>query len=148
MGERITPELVSMRQLTPYRLYLGTALDARDVRRLYEAEIAAVVDLALEEKPAVLGREMIYCRFPLVDGAGNPAAVLRAAVEMAEWLIEQQVPTLIACGAGMSRSPAVVAMALAKLSGQLPDESLASIVAGHPHDVSPLFWDELMRAMA
>jgi hypothetical protein len=48
----------------------------------------------------------------------------------------------------MSRSPAVVAMALAKRSGQSPDESLARIVAGHPHDVSPLFWDALKRAMA
>jgi protein-tyrosine phosphatase len=137
-----------MRPITPHRLYVGTALDARDVRRLYELEIAAVVDLALEEKPAVLGREMIYCRFPLVDGAGNSAHVLRTAVEMTKRLIEQQVPTLVACGAGMSRSPAVVAMALAQMQGIEPDQCLASLIVGQPHDVSPLFWDELKRACA
>ena len=95
----------------------------------------------------MLGRDMIYCRFPLVDGAGNPAVVLRAAVEVTQRLVEQQIATLVACGAGMSRSPAVVAMALAKLSGQSPDETLARIIAGQPHDVSPLFWDELQRAI-
>jgi protein-tyrosine phosphatase len=137
-----------MRPITPHRLYLGTALDARDVRRLYELEIAAVVDLALEEKPAVLGREMMSCRFPLVDGAGNAAHVLRAAVEVTKRLIEQQAPTLVACGAGMSRSPAIVAMALAQMQGIGPEESLASLIVGQPHDVSPLFWDELKRACA
>src|SRR5262245_46533555 len=78
----------AMRQIHPYCIHVGNALDARDLRRLYEAEIAAVIDLALEEKPAVLGREMIYCRFALVDGAGNSPIVLRAAVEMAQRLVE------------------------------------------------------------
>jgi protein-tyrosine phosphatase len=137
-----------MRQLHPYHIYLGNALDARDVRRLYEAEIAAVVDLAVEEKPAVLGREMVYCRFPLVDGAGNSAAVIRAAIETTQRLVELHVKTLVACGAGMSRSPAVVAMVLSRLDGRPPDECLAAIVAGQAHDVSPLVWKEVKRATA
>src|SRR5262245_25396821 len=135
-----------MRQVAPHLLWLGTALDARDVRRLYELEIAAVVDLALEEKPAVLGREMMYCRFPLIDGAGNSAVTLQAAVDMTKRLIVQRVPTLVSCGAGMSRSPAVFALALAELRGVSPDECLEALTTGQPHDVSPLFWDELLRS--
>jgi len=137
-----------MHQVAPHRLWIGNALDARDLLRLYELEIAAVIDLALEEKPAQLGREIVYCRFPLVDGAGNSPVVLRAAVEMTVRLIEQQVPTLVACGAGMSRSPAVVAVALSTINGRAPDECLAAIVEGQPHDVSPLFWNELKRSLA
>lgn len=136
-----------MREVLPYRLWIGTALDARDLRRLYELEIAAVIDLALEEKPATLGLEIVYCRFPLTDGAGNSPVVLRAAVDTTARLIEQQVPTLVACGAGMSRSPAIVAAALSMIDGHAPEECLAALVAGQPHDVSPLFWAEVMRAL-
>jgi protein-tyrosine phosphatase len=136
-----------MRQIAPHRLWLGNALDARDLRPLYELEIAAVIDLALEEKPAQLGREMVYCRFPLADGAGNSPVVLRAAVDMTARLIEQQVPTLVACGAGMSRSPAIVAAALSMIDGHAPEECLAALVEGQPHDVSPLFWAEVKRAL-
>ena len=137
-----------MRQIASHRLWIGTALDARDLPRLYELEIAAVIDLALEEKSAMLAREIVYCRFPLMDGGGNSPAVLRAAVEMTVRLVKENVPTLVACGAGMSRSPAVVAMALAKINDKSPDECLAALVAGQPHDVSPLFWDDLQRALA
>jgi protein-tyrosine phosphatase len=91
---------------------------------------------------------MTYCRFPLVDGAGNSPAILRAAVEMTQRLVEQQVLTLVACGAGMSRSPAVAAMVIARLSGRPPDDVLAELVAMRPHDVSPLVWADLKRAMS
>jgi protein-tyrosine phosphatase len=95
-----------------------------------------------------LGREIVYCRFPLMDGGGNSPVVLRAAVEITVRFAKENVPTLVACGAGMSRSPAVVTMALAKIDGRSPDECLAALVAGQPHDVSPLFWDDLQRALA
>ena len=137
-----------MRELPPYRLWLGNALDARDLRRLYELEIAAVVDLAMEELPAQLGREIVYCRFPLVDGAGNSPAVIRLAVATVVSLIQSQTSTLVACGAGMSRSPAIVAAAQAKIENRPAEECLATLVADHPHDVSPLFWAAVTRAMA
>lgn len=136
-----------MRQITPYRLWLGNTLDARDLRRLYELEIAAVVDLAMEEPPAQFGREIVYCRFPLVDGAGNPLARIRLAVKTVASLVQSQTPTLVACGAGMSRSPAIVAPALAKIENRPADECLTALVEGQPHDVSPLFWADVKRAM-
>jgi protein-tyrosine phosphatase len=137
-----------MRAIAPHRLWLGNALDARDLRRLYEAEIAADVDLAIEEKPAQLGREIVYLRIPLIDGAGNPPELVRLAVETVEHLIKSQMPTLVACGAGMSRSPAIVAAALARIEGRAAEEVLAELVAGRPHDVSPPLWEAIRQISA
>ena len=134
-----------MRRIDDYSVWLGNALDARDLRRLYEAEIAAVVDLAIEERPAQLGREIVYLRFPLIDGAGNRPELLRLAIETVERLVKSQMPTLVACGAGMSRSPAIVAAALARVEKRAAEGVLQELVQGGPHDVSPLFWDDVRR---
>ena len=58
-----------IREILPDRLFIGNALDARDLRLLYRERIAAVVDLAAKEPPAQLGRDMIHFRTPLLDGA-------------------------------------------------------------------------------
>jgi hypothetical protein len=47
-----------------------------------------------------LTRELVYCRFPLVDGAGNPPWLLRAAVETVAGFVRAGVPTLVFCGPG------------------------------------------------
>jgi protein-tyrosine phosphatase len=133
-----------MREVQPH-LYLGNALDARDLRRLYDLQIAAVIDLALEELPAQLGREIIYCRFPLIDGGGNPTWLLRAAVETTLGLLNQAVPTLVACSGGMSRSPAILAAALSIAQGRDPAECLVELVQGHPREVSPPLWADALR---
>jgi len=70
----------TVRPIPGYNLWLGNARDGRDLRAILDAGIQAVVDLAFEEPPAVLVRELTYCRFPLLDGAGNPPWLLRAAV--------------------------------------------------------------------
>jgi hypothetical protein len=44
----------------------------------------------------------------------------------------------------MSRSPAVVAAALAIVEGGSPDEKLRQVVSGQPHDVSPQLWDAVL----
>ena len=68
-----------MREVIPKLLWFGNALDARDTARLYDAGVVAIVDLAYEEVPELSSRDMIYCRFPLVDGDRNiPAGRVRA----------------------------------------------------------------------
>lgn len=131
-----------MRQVIPQRLWLGNALD-RDPRRLYDMGIAALVDLAVEESQAHLTRDLMYCRFPLVDGAGNRPEVLAAAIETTALLIRKRVPTLVTCGAGMSRSPAIIAAALAFVHGDSPEDCLQRLIAGQPHDVSPSLWGDI-----
>jgi protein-tyrosine phosphatase len=136
-----------MRAAIPHRLWLGNALEGRDPRRLYDAGIAAIVDLAMEESPAQLPRDLVYCRFPVIDGAGNSRELLVMAVETVAALIRKEIPTLVCCGAGMSRSPAIVAAALAVAKGKSPEEQLQSLVIGAPHDVSPVLWTDVVAAV-
>ncbi len=118
-------------------------MDARDLRLLYDNQIRAVVDLAVNEVPAQLAREMIYCRFPIVDGDGNPDTTIEMAIRTVSMLAQNKIRAMIACSAGMSRSPSIAAAALAMITDQTPDECLQSIVAIGPHDVSPILWNRV-----
>jgi protein-tyrosine phosphatase len=133
-----------MREVVPDALWIGSASDVRDGRRLMQQGVAAVVDLALEETAAQLPHEMVYCRFPLVDGGENPPARLAGAVHIVAMFLRQHVPVLVACGAGMSRAPAVVAIAIALVEGRSPDESLTRLATHAPHDVSTTLWQDLL----
>jgi hypothetical protein len=135
-----------VRRLDPYDLWLGHAGDARDLRAILSAGIAAVIDLALEEPPVPVTRDLLYCRFPLLDGAGNAGWLLRAAVETTAALVRAKVPTLVCCGAGMSRSPAIAALALARVEGRAPEECVALVQQSGACDISPLLWHEIQLA--
>ena len=73
-----TPFLI--RKIHPDCLFLGNARDARDLQQLHDHRIAAVVDLAANEPPAQLNRDILYCRIPLIDGDGNSNAIIEIAV--------------------------------------------------------------------
>src|SRR3954471_366892 len=129
-----------MRQIPPFPLWVGNAGDRADPRRLHAIGIRAIVDLAIEEPPAPVARELAYCRLPLMDGAANPSWMVRVAVETVASLLRTGTPTLLCCSAGMSRSPCVAAGAISLLSGTPPQEALRAVVAGAPCDISGGFW--------
>lgn len=131
-----------MRRVGEYPLWVGTARDARDLRAVLDAGIEAVVDLATEEPPVQPTRELACLRLPLVDGSGNPPWLLRLAVDAVAGLVRAKVPTLVACGAGMSRSPCVAAAAVAAVEGR----PLAGVLAGlpKPADVSPALLKDVL----
>jgi protein-tyrosine phosphatase len=135
-----------MREILPNQLWIGNAGDGRDPERLLRAGIAAVINLAAEERLPILPRGIICCHFPLTDGAPDDLRVLDLAIQTVVSLLRKQVPTLVYCGAGMSRSPAVAAAALSIVRGASPEEELKEVVAGHPHDVSPQLWEAVCRA--
>jgi protein-tyrosine phosphatase len=137
----------SMRRIGERPLWIGTAREARDIRAVLDAGIEAIVDLAVEEPPIQTTRELVYFRVPLVDGEGNSTSLLTLATEAVGMLARGGTPTLVSCGAGMSRSPAVVAAALAKLDYRPPDEVLAEIAGGGPADVQPGLWREVIRSL-
>jgi hypothetical protein len=141
--EKLTAWIDPVREVIFNRLWIGNARDARDVPEILKYGIAAVVDLAIEEPVIHFPRDIVYCRFPLIDGAGNSHAVLGATIDVTAQLIRSQGPTLVACGGGMSRAPAVVAAAIATVEGLTPDEALVQIAARGPHDVSPSLWSEI-----
>jgi hypothetical protein len=137
-----------MRQAEPYLLWLGHAGSARDVAGIHTAGIQAVVQLAIEEPPAIFPRELLSFRIPLNDGSGNSAPCLRLAVELVASLMASRIPTLVCCGAGMSRSPSITACAIARLENRDPIACLESLSGRAKTDVSPILWHELLAALA
>ena len=135
-----------MREILPNQLWIGNAGDGRDPERLLAAGVVAVINLAAEEPSPVLPRSMVYCHFPLMDGAQDGQGILDVTIQTVVSLLTAQIPTLVYCGAGMSRSPAIVAAALSIVQCGSPEEKLREIVAGHPHDVSPHLWEAICRA--
>ena len=117
-----------MREILPGNLWIGNAGDGRDPERLLQAGVVAVMNFAAEEPSPVLPRSMIYCHFPIVDGATDDQAILRVAIHTLVSLLKNQVPTLVHCRAGMGRSPAVVAAALAIVQGGSPEQRLWEVV--------------------
>jgi len=132
-----------MRQILPYPIWLGNAGDGQDPKAILDAGIQAVVQLAAEEPPLQLPRDLMFCRFPLVDGPGNDAKLVILAVTAVGNFLEKRVPMLVCCGMGMSRSPAVAAIALAMVYQQSPEECLQRIAEHAPSDVAPGFWNEV-----
>jgi protein-tyrosine phosphatase len=136
-----------MNQIKPYPLWLGHAGDARNFRSVLDVGVQALVDLSREEPPVEPPRELIYCRFPLLDGAGNDEGLLHLAISTLASLIRMRIPTLVCCDFGLSRSPAVAAAALAVAHEEAPEACLQRVVEHHHGDVSPGLWSEITHVL-
>lgn len=134
-----------MHQVAGYAVWIGNIRDAQDPRTLNTFGISAVVDLASNELPITVSRDMAYCRFPLSDCAENPEWLIRAALESVSLLIRSQIPTFVFCSAGMSRSPAVVAGAIELIASCGPAEALQTAIGENASDVSPGLWADVQR---
>ncbi len=132
-----------MREVIPGRLWTGNSGDVRDPASVLDADVAALVNLAAEELPPTLPRDILYCHFPLIDGPDNLPAILKIAVDTVAALLREEIPTLVYCGAGMSRSVAMAAAAVARWQGESLEETLKRLTDNVPHDVSPAFWRDL-----
>ncbi len=136
-----------MLQVEPYQLWIGHIGEGRAQDRLERLGIRAVVQLAIEERPLELPREIIFYRFPLVDGCGNDADLLGLAVAAVASLVRRQVPSLVCCGAGMSRSPAIAAAGIAVSEAMHPEQALQIVNKHHRTDVLPGLWQEIVNVM-
>ena len=136
-----------MRQLSPHRLWLGNIVDVRDLRNVLNQGIHAIVDLAAHEPPPTITRDLVYVRCPLLDNSGNSPWLVCLAVETVWRLLHAKVPTLVYCSAGMSRTPAVVAAALALETNRPLADCLQEITVNVPHDVSPGLISDVQAAM-
>jgi protein-tyrosine phosphatase len=132
-----------MTQIMPYPLWVGHAGEGAEFRQVFDAGIKALVQLAAEELPSQPPRELIFCRIPLVDGAGNRPEMLTLAIGTVANLLRRHFSVLVSCGAGMSRSPAIAAAALAIVHRLSPEQCLQRVVKHHPSDVSPALWNEI-----
>jgi hypothetical protein len=141
------PEQGCMRRILPHPLWIGHVGDLGDPASIRAAGIKALVDLAIDELPSVPGREWLYCRFPLLDGAGNPPWLVQAAVRTVAGLLRARTPTMVYCSGGMSRSPCIAAAGLAVAKGAPAAACLAEVIHGGPADVSGLLWEALQAAI-
>lgn len=139
--------VATMNLIIPRKLWIGNARDCRDAKSVLDADIACVVDLAAEEPPAQLPRELMSLRFPLKDGSGNSATSLRMAVTTLAALMRNDIPVLLCCGGGMSRSPAIAAFALSLLGEKGSTQWLLEISSVKPVDVSPALWNDLQHVI-
>lgn len=135
--------VAAVNEITPYPVFVGHAADGRAVKELLDQGIRAVVQLAAEEPPIATPRDLVFCRFPLEDGSGNDTDLLSLAITSVAHLVSRGVPTLVCCGAGMSRSPAVVAAALSIVEHRDPGAALKFVTQLHPADVVPGFWKDV-----
>ncbi len=136
-----------MRLLEEHSLWIGGRGDLRDMRRIRLAGIASVIDLAVNEEPISIARETVLCRFPLVDGPGNAPWLLRSAAMTVAELLRGRVPTLVMCGAGMSRAPSIAAAAIVLRTGRDPQQCLIEVTRDAPADVSPSLWNDVVGAI-
>jgi hypothetical protein len=136
-----------MNEITPYCVWVGHAADGHAFEALFERGIQAIVQVAAEEAPIPVPRDMIFCRFPLEDGSGNDVDLLSLAITSVAHLVSRGVATLVCCGGGMSRSPAVVAAALSIIERRDPGSALKFVTQLHAADVLPGFWDEVCRVV-
>lgn len=132
-----------MNQISPYPLWIGAIGDLNDLRRLYDLGIRAIVQIAYEEPPFTLPRDFIACRFPLVDGGDNDADLLHLAVTTVTHLLEHKFAMLVCCQAGLSRSPAIVAAALARLTREPFAVCLNQLATHHACDIHPALFAQL-----
>jgi protein-tyrosine phosphatase len=128
-------------------LWLGHAFDVREPKPLFEFQIRAVVDVAFEEPCAQLPRQLSYCRFPLNDGGGNDPGTIVQAVHTLTGFLKSGVRTLVACSAGMSRSPTIAAFALGDYLSENPATVLERIAGMKPIAVNGKFWNDVAEAI-
>jgi hypothetical protein len=136
-----------MRQIQPFALWLGHAGDSHDFQGILNTGIKAVVHLAAEEIAQPMPRDLIYCRFPLLDGPGNDPLLIDLAATMVANLLEKRVAVLVCCGGGMSRSPTIAAAALSMVYQEDMDDCLKKVAEHHPADVAPGLWNEVKSQM-
>ena len=136
-----------MRQINPYPLWLGHVGDAAKDDLLLSRDIAAVIDLAGSERPMALSRGLVYCRFPLVDAAGNPPWLLASAIKTVTMLLRSQVATFLYCSGGMSRSPAIAAAAMNQAFSVSMEEALLRVAQVGPIDVTPGLLRDVVDAL-
>jgi hypothetical protein len=132
-----------MNQILPYPLWIGHCGEGRDFHRIVDLGVKVLVQLAAEDAPLQPPAELLYCRVPLVDCAGNRPELVYLAVGTVAALLRFHVPTFLCCGAGMSRAPTVASAALALVDDQAPEECLMRVAVCHPCMVSPHLWEEV-----
>ena len=130
-------------RISPESIWIGHAGEGHDFTPLLDLGIEAMIELAEEAPSFPTRRDLISCRFPLIDGVGNRPELLALAIRTVAILIAAGIPTLVCCSDGLSRAPAIIAAALALVHREPKADCLKRIARHHPGDVLTGFWREV-----
>lgn len=113
-------------------IYIGDADAARNTERLNQLNIETVITLNtdLVADRAEMNKRK-YRMYALLDNAQNPQQQVDAAVYDVAGEIESGNNFLVHCGAGMNRSPAILAAALALTENTDYDTAINKIKNEH-----------------
>jgi atypical dual specificity phosphatase len=122
----------SMTKVLP-RVYLGNFLNAEDPALLLEHGVGLLFTVC-SQSPRRHYRRMVRMHMPLLDGPGNEVADFYFAVATVHWLLMAEEPPtmLIHCRGGISRSPAVLATAMASYGACTFDAAMNDIAKLRP----------------
>ncbi len=137
-----------MRRVHDQLLWIGNVRDVRDMTEATAAGVEIVVDVACDDPAINVSRSLVFCRFPLVDGPGNPDWLLRAALTTIAFFLRENKPIMVACSAGLSRSVSSAAGGLSLATGRKPDSCLDDVKRNGGSSVSPGLWREIKAALA
>lgn len=137
-----------MTEIVPSLIWLANGLEVRDLELMGRQEAEAIVDLAYEESPIASLKSKIAIRVPLIDGEGNNRQHVRHAISMTVELVRSKTPFVIACSAGISRSPTILAAALSIVEECEIEEKLAFVNSKKRIGVSQIFLADVKKAMA
>ncbi|WP_168564949.1 protein-tyrosine phosphatase family protein [Crateriforma spongiae] len=135
-----------MHEIHPKLLWIGHALDVREPQGLFDAGITTVIDVAYEEPPAQIPRQLTYCRFPINDGGGNDPKILLQTLRTITDFLASGTRTIVACSAGMSRSPTIAAFALAHHMSETPDRVISRIAEIKSLELKSELWADTLIA--
>ncbi|MGC9399947.1 MAG: dual specificity protein phosphatase family protein [Anaerolineae bacterium] len=124
-------------------LYVGSVQDAEDYAALKEAGIGAVLSLAW---PISHPEDMVVKRVYFEDGEPIPEEVFYQALSFVRRQRRQGRKILIACSAGVSRSPTIAIAVLHELEGYPLVEAFRTVLSRvHLAQPRAVTWSSLCR---
>ncbi|MFP9191207.1 dual specificity protein phosphatase family protein [Natrialbaceae archaeon A-CW1-1] len=117
-------------------LYIGGLREAGRPSTYSDNDITAVLNLCSLDPVRAYPEYLIIARQPLIDGEQNKLDDFELAVEQLFELLNREEQVFVHCGAGVSRSCAVTATALAYEYGTCIDDAVERIAQKKP-DVNP-----------
>lgn len=135
-----------MRRIPGYPVWIGHRGDLLAQKAINAAGISFLVDLAIDEPVPQVSRELTFARFPLYDGAGNEAWLVRAAIDTCVLALRNNQNLMVMCSSGLSRSPSIAAAAISLYSGEDPAKCLR-LTTAECGDVSPGLWTKILEVL-
>lgn len=112
------------------KIYLGDYNDAHAENEIEAKGIETIVNLSgatAEDIPREIVKNKNWYHIPIADGSGNKDSVLYTAIRVTKDALSMEEKVLVHCAMGASRSPAILAAAMALEKDTSYDEELEKL---------------------